>query len=148
MVSDRFGLGDRLTTANIDKWTLYPVAQYAIKWYRTAKAEVVANHDYTCNVYVQERNDAYTVLRDLQPYSVGMTCWGDDQIVALADAERCRFAYTHANVIDGRYLFNSTTKNRYQCAGVWSDPDSAYSDAMEPVLSRRWLRVMGLIKPR
>lgn len=28
VVSDRFGLGDRLTAANIDKWTLYQVAQY------------------------------------------------------------------------------------------------------------------------
>jgi predicted phage tail protein len=27
---------------------------------------------YICNVYVQERNDAYTVLRDLPPFS------GDD----------------------------------------------------------------------
>jgi predicted phage tail protein len=28
VVSDRFGLGDRLTAANIDKWMLYQVAQY------------------------------------------------------------------------------------------------------------------------
>lgn len=28
VVSDRFGLGNRLTAANIDKWTLYQVAQY------------------------------------------------------------------------------------------------------------------------
>ncbi|MBV2299696.1 TipJ family phage tail tip protein, partial [Escherichia coli] len=28
VVSDRFGLGHRLTAANIDKWTLYQVAQY------------------------------------------------------------------------------------------------------------------------
>ncbi|MGQ7174044.1 hypothetical protein ACUOCP_55965, partial [Escherichia sp. R-CC3] len=28
VVTERFGLGDRLTAANIDKWTLYQVAQY------------------------------------------------------------------------------------------------------------------------
>ena len=28
VVTDRFGLGDRLTAANIDKWSLYQIAQY------------------------------------------------------------------------------------------------------------------------
>ncbi|MGQ7173732.1 hypothetical protein ACUOCP_53500, partial [Escherichia sp. R-CC3] len=36
---------------------------------------------YTCNVYVQERNDAYTVLRDFAAIFRGMTYWGGDQIV-------------------------------------------------------------------
>lgn len=59
---------------------------------------------YTCNVYIQERNDAYTVLRDFAAIFRGMTYWGDDQIVALADMPRdVDFTYTHANVIDGRF---------------------------------------------
>jgi predicted phage tail protein len=43
---------------------------------------------YTCNVYIQERNDAYTVLRDFAAIFRGMTYWGGDQIVALADMPR------------------------------------------------------------
>ncbi|EOV2736671.1 host specificity protein J [Enterobacter cloacae] len=139
VVSDRFGLGDRLTTANIDKWTLYQVAQYCDQIVPDGKGGSGTEPRYTCNVYIQERNDAYTVLRDFAAIFRGMTYWGDDQIVALADMPRdVDFTYTHANVIDGRFTYSSsTTKNRYTNALVsWSDPDNAYSDAMEPVFEQ------------
>lgn len=139
VVSDRFGLGDRLTTANIDKWTLYQVAQYCDQMVPDGKGGSGTEPRYTCNVYIQERNDAYTVLRDFAAIFRGMTYWGDDQIVALADMPRdVDFTYTHANVIDGRFTYSSsTTKSRYTNALVsWSDPDNAYSDAMEPVFEQ------------
>lgn len=139
VVSDRFGLGDRLTTANIDKWTLYQVAQYCDQMVPDGKGGSGTEPRYICNVYIQERNDAYTVLRDFAAIFRGMTYWGDDQIVALADMPRdVDFTYTHANVIDGRFSYSSsTTKNRYTNALVsWSDPDNAYSDAMEPVFEQ------------
>jgi len=139
VVSDRFGLGDRLTTANIDKWTLYQVAQYCDQMVPDGKGGSGTEPRYTCNVYIQESNDAYTVLRDFAAIFRGMTYWGDDQIVALADMPRdVDFTYTHANVIDGRFTYSSsTTKNRYTNALVsWSDPDNAYSDAMEPVFEQ------------
>ena len=139
VVSDRFGLGDRLTTANIDKWTLYQVAQYCDQLVPDGKGGSGTEPRYTCNVYIQERNDAYTVLRDFAAIFRGMTYWGDDQIVALADMPRdVDFTYTHASVIDGRFTYSSsTTKNRYTNALVsWSDPDNAYSDAMEPVFEQ------------
>jgi len=139
VVSDRFGLGDRLTTANIDKWTLYQVAQYCDQMVPDGKGGSGTEPRYTCNVYIQARNDAYTVLRDFAAIFRGMTYWGDDQIVALADMPRdVDFTYTHANVIDGRFTYSSSnTKNRYTNALVsWSDPDNAYSDAMEPVFEQ------------
>ncbi|EOD9039238.1 host specificity protein J [Enterobacter hormaechei] len=139
VVSDRFGLGDRLTTANIDKWTLYQVAQYCDQMVPDGKGGSGTEPRYTCNVYIQERNDAYTVLCDFAAIFRGMTYWGDDQIVALADMPRdVDFTYTHANVIEGRFTYSSsTTKNRYTNALVsWSDPDNAYSDAMEPVFEQ------------
>lgn len=139
VVSDRFGLGDRLTTANIDKWTLYQVAQYCDQMVPDGKGGSGSEPRYTCNVYIQERNDAYTVLRDFAAIFRGMNYWGDDQIVALADMPRdVDFTYTHANVIDWRFTYSSsTTKNRYTNALVsWSDPDNAYSDAMEPVFEQ------------
>ncbi|HGE6954997.1 TPA: DUF1983 domain-containing protein [Enterobacter kobei] len=146
VVSDRFGLGDRLTTANIDKWTLYQVAQYCDQMVPDGKGGSGTEPRYTCNVYIQERNDAYTVLRDFAAIFRGMTYWGDDQIVALADMPRdVDFTYTHANVIEGRFTYSSsTTKNRYTNALVsWSDPDNAYSDAMEPVFEQAMVARYG-----
>ncbi|MGO0132938.1 host specificity protein J [Citrobacter freundii] len=139
VVSDRFGLGYRLTAANIDKWTLYQVAQYCDQPVPDGKGGSGTEPRYTCNVYVQDRNDAYTVLRDFAAIFRGMTYWGGDQIVALADMPRdVDYAYTRANVIDGRFTYSSsTTKTRYTTALVsWSDPGNAYADAMEPVFEQ------------
>ncbi|MEG6190685.1 phage tail protein [Enterobacter kobei] len=139
VVSDRFGLGNRLTAANIDKWTLYQVGQYCDQPVPDGKGGSGTEPRYTCNVYVQERNDAYTVLRDFAAIFRGMTYWGGDQIVALADMPRdVDYSYTRANVVDGRFTYSgSTTKTRYTTALVsWSDPGNAYADAMEPVFEQ------------
>ncbi|MCM7434849.1 phage tail protein [Enterobacter hormaechei subsp. xiangfangensis] len=139
VVSDRFGLGNRLSAANIDKWTLYQVAQYCDQPVPDGKGGSGTEPRYTCNVYVQERNDAYTVLRDFAAIFRGMTYWGGDQIVALADMPRdVDYSYTRANVVDGRFTYSgSTTKTRYTTALVsWSDPGNAYADAMEPVFEQ------------
>ncbi|HCL5780675.1 TPA: DUF1983 domain-containing protein [Citrobacter freundii] len=139
VVSDRFGLGHRLTAANIDKWTLYQVAQYCDQMVPDGKGGNGTEPRYTCNVYIQDRNDAYTVLRDFAAIFRGMTYWGGDQIVALADMPRdVDYSYTRANVIGGRFTYSSsTTKSRYTTALVsWSDPGNAYADAMEPVFEQ------------
>ncbi|HEB0910711.1 TPA: DUF1983 domain-containing protein [Enterobacter cloacae] len=139
VVSDRFGLGHRLTTENIDKWTLYQVAQYCDQMVPDGKGGNGTEPRYTCNVYIQDRNDAYTVLRDFAAIFRGMTYWGVDQIVALADMPRdVDYSYTRANVVGGRFTYSSsTTKSRYTTALVsWSDPGNAYADAMEPVFEQ------------
>lgn len=139
VITDRFGLGNRLSAANIDKWTLYQVSQYCDQPVPDGKGGSGTEPRYTCNVYVQDRNDAYTVLRDFAAIFRGMTYWGGDQIVALADMPRdVDYAYTRANVIDGRFTYSSSTsKTRYTTALVsWSDPGNAYADAMEPVFEQ------------
>lgn len=139
VVTDRFGLGNRLTAANIDKWTLYQVSQYCDQPVPDGKGGSGTEPRYICNVYVQNRNEAYTVLRDFAAIFRGMTYWGGNQIVALADMPRdIDYTYTRANVIDGQFVYSSsTTRTRYTTALVsWSDPDNAYADAMEPVFEQ------------
>ncbi|SLK20717.1 Phage-related protein, tail component [Enterobacter sp. NFR05] len=146
VVTDRFGLGDRLTASNIDKWMLYQVAQYCDQLVPDGKGGDGMEPRYTCNVYVQDRNDAYTVMRDFAAIFRGMTYWGGNQIVALADMPRdVDYSYTNANTLDGKFTYSSSTlKTRYTTALVsYSDPANAYSDAMEPVFEQDLVRRFG-----
>lgn len=139
VVSDRFGLGNRLTAANIDKWELYRVSQYCDQLVPDGKGGSGTEPRYKCDVYIQQRNDAYTVLRDFAAIFRGMTYWGGNQIVALADMPRdVDYTYTRANVVDGLFTYSSsTTKTRYTTALVsWTDPANGYADAMEPVFEQ------------
>ncbi|MEE7534585.1 DUF1983 domain-containing protein [Klebsiella huaxiensis] len=139
IVTDRFGLGNRLTSENIDKWTLYQVARYCDEPVPDGKGGDGTEPRYLCNVYIQDRNDAYTVLRDFAAIFRGMTCWSGDQVIALADMPRdIDYTYTRANVINGRFQYaSSSSKTRYTNALVsWSDPENEYADAMEPVFEQ------------
>lgn len=146
VVTDRFGLGSRLSAANIDKWVLYQVAQYCDQLVPDGKGGDGLEPRYICNVYIQDRNAAYTVLRDFAAIFRGMTFWNGQQIVAQADMPRdIDFTYTRANVIDGKFRYSSSTsKTRYTNALVsWSDPANAYSDAMEPAFVKELVSRYG-----
>ncbi|HBQ6050279.1 TPA: DUF1983 domain-containing protein [Klebsiella pneumoniae subsp. pneumoniae] len=134
VIADRFGLGNRLSSANISKWTLYQIAQYCDQLVPDGRGGDGMEPRYTCNVYVQERNDAYTVLRDFAAIFRGMTCWNGEQIVVQADMPRdVDFTYTRANIIGKPRYSSRSSQVRYTNALVsWSDPDNAYADAMEP----------------
>ncbi|EPG1843046.1 TipJ family phage tail tip protein [Klebsiella pneumoniae] len=134
VTADRFGLGNRLSSANISKWTLYQIAQYCDQLVPDGRGGEGMEPRYTCNVYVQERNDAYTVLRDFAAIFRGMTCWNGEQIVVQADMPRdVDFTYTRANIVGKPRYSSSSSQVRYTNALVsWSDPDNAYADAMEP----------------
>ena len=134
VTADRFGLGNRLSSANISKWTLYQIAQYCDQLVPDGRGGDGMEPRYTCNVYVQERNDAYTVLRDFAAIFRDMTCWNGEQIVVQADMPRdVDFTYTRANIVGKPRYSSSSSQVRYTNALVsWSDPDNAYADAMEP----------------
>jgi predicted phage tail protein len=92
---------------------------------------------YTCNVYIQDRNDAYTVLRDFAAIFRGMTYWGGDQIVALADMPRdVDYTIPAQTLLTVASPIPAAHENRYTALVSWSDPANAYADAMEPVFEQ------------
>lgn len=136
VISDRFGLGQRINQQQIDKWELYRIAQYCDQLVPDGKGGDGTEPRYVCDVYVQDRNEAYNVLRDFAAIFRGMTYWGGGQIVTLADMPRdIDYSYTRANVIDGKFIYSSSSsKEKYSTALVsYSDPQNRYADAMEPV---------------
>ncbi len=146
VISDRFGLGDRIKIQNIDKWELYRVAQYCDQPVPDGKGGSGTEPRYICDVYVQDRNEAYTVLRDFAAIFRGMTYWGGNQIITLADMPRdIDYSYTKANVLDGHFTYSgSSSKARYSSALVsYSDPLNGYADAMEPVFENELVYRFG-----
>ncbi|MEM8127148.1 phage tail protein, partial [Morganella morganii] len=146
VVSDRFGLGDRIKMQNIDKWELYRVAQYCDQPVPDGKGGSGTEPRYVCDVYVQDRDEAYTVLRDFAAIFRGMTYWGGNQIITLADMPRdIDYSYTKANVLDGKFTYSgSSSKARYSSALVsYSDPLNGYADAMEPVFENELVYRFG-----
>ncbi|MDP9705008.1 UNVERIFIED_ORG: putative phage tail protein [Rahnella aquatilis] len=135
VLDEIYGMGGRVDATMIDKWELYSIAQYC--------DEPVSNGvggtepRFTCNVFIQSQQDAYTVLRDLAAVFRGITFWGNDQIFVRADVPQddVDFTYHSANVVDGLFTYaGGSYKNRFSsCLVSWSDPRNHFSDTPESV---------------
>ncbi|MGP6443653.1 host specificity protein J [Rahnella aceris] len=135
VLDEIYGMGGRVDATMIDKWELYSIAQYC--------DEPVSNGvggtepRFTCNVFIQSQQDAYTVLRDLAAVFRGITFWGNDQIFVRADVPQddVDFTYHSANVVDGLFTYaGGSYKNRFSsCLVSWSDPGNHFSDTPESV---------------
>ncbi|MFV9195883.1 host specificity protein J [Citrobacter freundii] len=136
ILNERFGLGQRIDATQIDKWELYRIAQYCDQLVPDGKGGSGTEPRFRCNVYIQDRNDAWTVLRDLAGIFRGMTYWGDNKMYILADMPRDVWhIYNHASVVEGKFTFadpSETTRNTAALVN-WSDPANHYKDTPEPV---------------
>ncbi|MGQ4861291.1 phage tail protein [Enterobacter kobei] len=136
ILNERFGLGQRIDATQIDKWELYRIAQYCDQQLPDGKGGSGTEPRFRCNVYIQDRNDAWTVLRDLAGIFRGMTYWGDNKMYVLADMPRDVWhIYNHASVVEGKFTFadpSETTRNTAALVN-WSDPANHYKDTPEPV---------------
>jgi len=136
-----FGMGTRVDATMIDKWELYSISQYCDQMVSDGTGGTEPR--FTCNVFIQSQQDAYTVLKDIAAIFRGITFWGNSQIFVNADVPQVDsdgnvdvdFVYHAANVIDGLFTYaGGSYKNRYtSCQSSWSDPINHYSDTVEGV---------------
>ncbi|BEN69545.1 TipJ family phage tail tip protein [Serratia marcescens] len=143
ILAERFGLGDRIDASQVSESELYRIAQYCDQLVPDGRGGEGMEPRFTCNVYLQSREEAWTVLSDLAGIFRGMTYWGQNQMVALADMPRdMDFTFTRANVIDGKFTYSSASeRTRYSTAMVsWSDPGNHYADAIEAVFDSDLVR--------
>lgn len=134
LTHDRYGLGAYIDAASVDKWVLYEIGQYCDELVDDGFGGEEPR--FTCNLYLQTRDEAYKVLANIASIFRGMAYWGAGSITAVADMPADPAAlYTAANVIGGQFSYQGSAKNtRHTVALVaWNDPDDAYRQKIEYV---------------
>lgn len=122
VLNDRYGLGQRISASQVDKWGLYKIAQYCDQMVPNGKGGTEPR--FTCNVYLQSQKEAYAVLQDLASVFRGIAYWGGNSIMTAADMPSDPvYVYTAANVIGGKFSYvGSSKKTRSTVALVsWND---------------------------
>lgn len=143
----RYALGDRLTSAMLDKWSLYRLAQYCDQMVSDGKGGQEPR--FTCNVYLQSTEDAYTILSKLAGVFRAISYWDGNSIVCDADIPQdTYFTYTRANVIDGLFEYSGTrARDRHTVAKVaWDNPKNRYKTEYvyvrdEPAIAKLGVRI-------
>ncbi|UVM07067.1 phage tail protein [Pseudomonas laurylsulfatiphila] len=132
---DRFGLGKRIKPFMVDKWELYRIAQYCDQLVPNGLGGTEPR--FLCDMNLQGKADAWSLLRDISAIYRGMTYWAQGQLVMQADMPRAQdfdYVFTRANVIDGKFSYGSASaKTRYTRALVsYDNPANNYDTDVIP----------------
>ena len=132
---DRFGLGKRIKSFMVDKWELYRISQYCDQMVPNGLGGTEPR--FLCDMNLQGKADAWSLLRDIAGIYRGMTYWAQGQLVMQADMPRAQdidYVFTRSNVIDGKFSYGSASaKTRYTRALVsYDNPANNYDTNVIP----------------
>ncbi|MGK0158927.1 host specificity protein J [Pseudomonas mosselii] len=144
-VEDRFGLGKRIKSWMVDKWEMYRIAQYCDQ----LVPDGVGGQEprFLCDMNLQGKAEAWTLLRDLSAIYRGMVYWAQGALFMQADMPRAQdfdFVFTRANVIDGEFTYGGAERNTHYSRAVvsYDNPANNYDTDVIPVtdlaLQRRY----------
>lgn len=144
--ADRFGMGRRIKPWMVDKWELYRISQYCDQLVPDGKGGQEPR--FICNLNLQSKADAWSLLRDISAIYRGMTYWAQGQVFTLSDMPRTTdfdFAYTRANVLDGKFTYSSASeRTRYTRALVsYDNPLNNYDTDVTAVTDQKLQRRYG-----
>lgn len=140
ITNNRYGLGDYIDAAEVDKYGLYTIAQYCDGMVSDGKGGMEPR--FTFNGAIETQEDALKVLQVVASTFRGMLYWGAEGtsgvITAVQDAPTDPIKiFTPANVIDGLFTYSGTAAESQHAAAyvTWNNPDEGYKSAVEVVES-------------
>lgn len=150
ITNDRYGLGEFVDGAKVDKWSLYQVAQYCDaqvpSGFNDVNGNPILEPRFTYNGVINNREEAYKVLQGVTSAFRGMAYWSLGQVFAVADMPQDPVKLVApANVIGGHFSYSGTAmKARHSVALVsWNDPQDFYSEAIEVVQNNTLMQRFG-----
>jgi len=144
-VEDRFGLGKRIKSWMVDKWEMYRIAQYCDQSVPNGVGGMEPR--FLCDMNLQGRAEAWTLLRDLSAIYRGMVYWAHGALYMQADMPRAQdidYVFTRANVIDGDFVYGGAERSTHYSRALvsYDNPANNYDTDVIPVtdlaLQRRY----------
>ncbi len=144
-VEDRFGLGKRIKPWMVDKWEMYRIAQYCDQMVPNGVGGQEPR--FLCDMNLQGRAEAWTLLRDLSAIYRGMVYWAHGSLFMQADMPRAQdidYVFTRSNVIDGEFVYGGAERSTHYSRALvsYDNPANNYDTDVIPVtdnaLQRRY----------
>ncbi|ROL64617.1 phage tail protein [Pseudomonas vranovensis] len=135
-VNDRFGLGKRIQPWMVDKWEMYRISQYCDQ----LVPDGVGGQEprYLCDLNLQGKAEAWTLLRDLSAIYRGMVYWAQGSLYMQADMPRAQdidYVFTRSNVIDGDFVYGGAGRDTHYSRALvsYDNPANNYDTDVIPV---------------
>lgn len=143
----RYGLGEFIDATQIDKWSLYTIAQYCDVMVSDGFGGIEPR--FTCNLYIQTREEAYKVIANVASVFRGIAYWSAGEIAVSQDAPSDPVQlFTKANIEGGQFSYaGSSGKVRHTvCLVAWNDPADGYRQKIEYVADDEAITRYGVVQ--
>jgi predicted phage tail protein len=154
LTNTRYGAGSFISEANVDRYSLFPIAQYCDELVPNGRGG--SEPRFTFNAYITDRGEAYEVLNALASAFRGMLYFNEGNVVAIQDKPKATTKiFTAANVIQKADDNGNVTEPPFSYEGTarrarktialvsWNDPEDDYKAKIEYVEDRDGLERYG-----
>lgn len=154
LTNARYGTGSFISESNVDRYSLYPIAQYCDELVPNGKGGVEPR--FTFNAYITSRGEAYEVLNSLAAAFRGMLYFSEGSIVAIQDKPKpITKIFSPANVVqevdeDGSvssppFIYEGTARRARKTVAMvsWNDAEDNFKNKVEYIEDRAGLERYG-----
>lgn len=142
----RYGMGKFIQEDQIDKWSLYNIAQYCDELVPDGYGSLEPR--FTCNLFLQTREDAFNVILNMASIFRAIVWGSAGGITIVQDAPSDPIAlFTNANVIGGNFNYGGGSLRAQHTVALvtWNDPADMYRQKIEYVEDEDSVRKFGII---
>lgn len=147
VTSERYGLGKYIDPALVDKWGLYTIAKYCDQLVPDGFGGMEPR--FTCNLYLQTREEAYNVVNAIASIFRGLAFWSGGSLTVTHDAPNdYKALFNSSNIIGGQFSYSGSSKRaRHTVVLVtWNDPSKEYRQEIEYVEDWEGIARYGIIQ--
>jgi hypothetical protein len=154
IVHDRYGLGAYVSADQVDKWTLYSIAQYCDQSVPAPGGGTEPR--FTCNLVLQTSEQAWNVLQQLSSIFRGLLYYAAGSIISIQDRPGA-FVYTFnesntleefdetGKVSQGNFTYSGSAQRARHTAVLasWDDPSDNYQPRVEYIADEEGIARFG-----
>ena len=154
LTNDRYGCGDFISAADIDKFALYEIGKYCDR--KVPDGRGGHERRFTFNGHINNRGEAYEVLNSIAATFRGMLYYHQGTIVPVQDSpSNAVRLFTPSNVIQEvddagnltspPFTYEGTGRKARKtvCLVSWNDPNDLYKAKVEYVEDRNAIEKFG-----
>lgn len=154
LTNTRYGAGAFISESNVDKYSLYSIAQYCDELVPDGKGG--REPRLTFNGYITDRGEAYEILNAMAASFRGMLYFSEGTIVAIQDkpkpltkifspANVIQEVDDNGNVTEPPFNYEGTARKARKTVALvsWNDPEDQYKAKVEYVEDREGLERYG-----
>jgi hypothetical protein len=145
LTSTRYGFGDHIQAAQLDKWAFYAASQYASELVPNGFGSIEPR--FSCNINIQTAEEAYKLINDMCSVFRVMPYWSTGALTVSQDRPAdSAYLFTLANVTEEGFSYQGSSRKSRPTVAVVSYLDLNSRDiAYEVVEDQEAIAKFGVV---